>query len=195
MNKIEKFDGILRTMSPRQGLEEFLTYLHGTDFYTAPASTKYHGAREGGLLDHSLEVYEQLDMLLCMYEDNDMLQNSISKGSVALCGLLHDICKADFYATELRNNKNEQGVWEKVPFYTIKDRYPLGHGEKSVIILQRFMQLSIDETLAIRWHMAGFDDVSSSYGGRQALSAAMDQCKLITLLHMADLAASNLMEV
>ena len=171
----------------RPGMENLFTWLTDkSDFFTAPASTKYHGAKEGGLVEHSLEVYKNLDRIIksSIFD----MQAVISKDSAIVVALLHDICKANFYTVQMRNAKNEQtGQWEKVPFYAIEDQFPYGHGEKSVLIVREFIQLSVEEMMAIRWHMGAFG--SESYAERQALSAAMDKYPLILALQMADLAA------
>lgn len=179
----QKFKNLL-LQTGRIGMEGLLKYIGSTDFYTAPASTHFHGAHEGGLLEHSLEVYENLKKMQDTYRANE------NNDSMIIAALLHDICKVNFYKLDFRNAKNEIGVWEKVPYYTIDDQMPLGHGEKSVMILQRFIRLTPDEIYAIRWHMGGFDDTARSYGGGQALSGAMSKCKLLVLLCMADLAAN-----
>jgi len=170
----------------RSGINKLISHLeYETDFFVAPASTKYHGACNGGLLAHSLAVYEQLNRILRL---NNL---EYKQDSVIITALLHDVCKANFYETATRNVKNEKtGFWEKVPYIIINDKLPLGHGEKSVIILQQYISLTIDEIMAIRWHMAGFDDAGRQYGGGQALSTAMSQYPLICALHMADLAAN-----
>lgn len=176
----------------RAGIDKLIEHIRKkTDFYKAPASTRFHGAYEGGLLQHSVNVYHHLNMLAELYSANFLLRDGIYNGSVAICSLLHDICKADFYGTEYRNKKNEQGVWERVPVYVVQDGFPVGHGEKSVILLQRFIELRDDEILAIRWHMGGFDDAArGGFGSSNALSAAMEKSNLAVLLHMADLAAT-----
>lgn len=179
----QKFKNML-LQTGRIGMEGLLKYIGSTDFYTAPASTHFHGAHEGGLLEHSLEVYENLKKM------QDTYFASANNDSMIIAALLHDICKVDFYKPDFRNVKNEIGVWEQIPCYTINDQMPLGHGEKSVMILQRFIRLTPDEIYAIRWHMGGFDDTARSYGGGQALSGAMSKCKLLVLLCMADLAAN-----
>ncbi|WP_110953684.1 HD domain-containing protein [Anaerosinus massiliensis] len=181
----EKFLSLLRSTN-RDGIENFINYLENqTDFFTAPASTKYHGAYEGGLLEHSLDVYDHMSKLCHMYELDD-----ISEASVIITSLLHDICKVNFYKIDYRNRKNEKGVWEQVAFYRIDDTVPLGHGEKSVIMLQQFIALTLDEIMAIRWHMGSFS--GSDYTTTQSLSKAMEQHRIVTLLHMADLAAGYL---
>ena len=111
----------------------------------------------------------------------------------ALCGLLHDICKAQFYKISTRNVKNDEtGQWEKRPFYTVEDAFPYGHGEKSVYLIERFVRLKPAEAMAIRWHMGGFDD--SVKGGSFAISTAFDRYPLAVKLHLADLEATYLME-
>lgn len=179
--KKEFIDTLLKSTN-RTGLNYLINYLDNkTDFFTAPASTRYHGAYEGGLLVHSLAVYKWMNLLNTPPMDG---------GSIAVVALLHDICKANFYTTELRNRKNKKGVWEKYPVYTINDQLPLGHGEKSVIMIEEYMQLSDDEIMAIRWHMGSYDDAAKSYGGGITLGTAMNKCPLLVFLHMADMAAT-----
>ncbi len=170
--------------SGRENIEDLIRYLdEETDFFSAPASTRFHGSCEAGLLEHSLAVYDNLCRLAAAYE------LPLSAAEVTICALLHDVCKANFYKRGSRNRKNPvTGAWEQVPVYEIEDLLPLGHGEKSVMLLQQYIWLSREEMLAIRWHMGGFDD-SASGMGRRALSQAMSSCSLVTALHMADLAA------
>ena len=178
-----QFTGLLM-QSERKGVEQLIHYLEEeTDFFTAPASTKYHGACEGGLMEHSLAVYDNLLKITTLYG------LTISSDSLIICALLHDLCKANFYKRGLRNRKNsDTGIWEQVEVYEVNDQLPLGHGEKSVMIAQRYILLSSEEMLAIRWHMGGFDDAASGVGGR-TLSMAMSRHPLVAALHMADLAA------
>jgi hypothetical protein len=168
----------------RPGIASLINYLeYETDFFTAPASSQHHGACEGGLLDHSLAVHDNLLKIgKEFFDDYDPY-------SFALVALLHDVCKANFYKVDYRNKKNEYGQWDRVPYYAIDDQLPYGHGEKSVMIVSRFIQLSIEEQMGIRWHMCGFDDAARSYGGGQVLSTAMGKFPLITALHAADLMA------
>ena len=112
--------------------------------------------------------------------------------TIAVCGLLHDICKANFYGVEMRNRKNDKGQWEQYPFYIVNDQLPYGHGEKSVYIINGFMKLTREEAMAIRWHMGGFDE--SVKGGSHAMSDAFSQFPLAVLLHVADLQATYLDE-
>lgn len=169
----------------REGITQLSTFLQESDFFVAPASARNHNSYKGGLVEHSIKVYQSLDQLsklnLC----------AIPEESRLIVSLLHDICKVNFYKETTRNVKKE-GVWMQEPYYSIEDSYPLGHGEKSVIILQRFINLTQDEIMAIRWHMMGFDDSARGYGGSLALREAANRYPLITLLHIVDLSACYL---
>ena len=168
----------------RPEIETLAEYIeHETDFFTAPASSKYHGAHEGGLVEHSIAVYDNL------VEVNAGFSQDYKRDTFIIIALLHDLCKANYYTIEYRNRKNESGQWEKYPCYIVNDQLPYGHGEKSVMIIQKFIQLTDEEIAAIRWHMGGFDDAARSYGGGQALSAAMAKWPLVVALQMADLAS------
>lgn len=170
----------------REGSQALLEWILESDFFTAPASTKYHGAHEGGLAEHSLHVFYRLKKL-CIAEYGELKDME----SIAICGLLHDLCKTNFYAVSTRNVKNEKtGMWEKQPYYTVVDKFPLGHGEKSVFLIERFLRLTPEEALSIRWHMGGFDDAAKGY----ALTGAYERCPLALLLHMADMMATYLDE-
>lgn len=171
----------------REGADKLLKWLESSDFFTAPASTRFHGDYPGGLCEHSLHVYARLHEL-CRHFHIDA-----SDETIAVCGLLHDICKADFYKQTTRNRKNEQtGQWENVPYYEVDDRVPYGHGEKSVYILSGFMRLSREKAMAVRWHMGGFDEAVR--GGSYSMSRAYEMYPLAVLLHMADLAATYIDE-
>ena len=185
MSAKQEFIEIFKENIKRPGSEKLLEWLSQSDFFIAPASTKYHSAFEGGLVQHSLNVYKLLKKRCAEY--------GITDGeSIAICGLLHDICKANFYTISYRNAKNERGVWEKVPYYTVDDQFPFGHGEKSVFVVERFMRLRENEAIAIRWHMGGFDEAAKS--GGFSISHAYEKYPLAVLLHMADLEATYLSE-
>jgi len=132
----EKFLEIYRQNISRPGADKLLAWLETTDFFEAPASTRFHLSRPGGLVEHSIHVYERLKALVGDgdYLDEYLFGSKAAPGeSIAICGLLHDICKANFYTVEMRNRKNEQGQWEKYPYYVVDDQLPYGHGEKSVL--------------------------------------------------------------
>lgn len=166
----------------REGADKFLKWLQTTDFFTAPASTKYHGSFPGGLCWHSLNVYSRL-----IQE-----KPSGTPETIALVSLLHDVCKTNYYKQTFRNVKNEKtGQWEKEPFYTVEDQLPYGHGEKSVYIIGGFMRLTREEALAIRFHMGAYEG-EKSWG---IVGEAFAMYPLGLLLHVADMKATYFDEV
>lgn len=176
---------ILETVN-RPGIKELIEWLCKHDYFTAPASTMYHSNYEGGLAQHSLNVYRVLKDKAEHYKNL-----SIPSESVILCGLLHDLCKVNFYNLSTRNKKNEiTNKWEKVPFYKVDDQVPLGHGEKSIIILNTFVRLTVDEMYAIRAHMGGYEPKENW----NTVSGCWNKCKWAVLLHAADLEASYIYE-
>ncbi|QAT50018.1 hydrolase [Caproiciproducens sp. NJN-50] len=182
----EEFEEIYLEKIKRNGAAELLAWLNSTDFFTAPASTKFHCACLGGLVQHSVSVYH---VMMEKHFDPE----TDSEESFAICALLHDVCKAQFYKKGTRNVKNEEtGAWEKRPYYTIDDSYPYGHGEKSVFLIERFLRLKTSEAIAIRWHMGGFDD--SARGGSFAISQAYEKYPIAVKLHLSDLESTYLRE-
>lgn len=167
----------------RPGADKLLAWMETMDFFTAPASTRFHGSHEGGLYQHSFTVYKRLCMLL----DNLPDAPQISPESRAVCALLHDLCKVNFYGVEMRNRKNDEtGRWEKVPFYTVNEKFHYGHGEKSVFLIERFMRLTTEEAVAIRYHMGAFRE-----GEAGDYAAACEDYPLTLYLHTADMMASH----
>lgn len=190
--KKEEFLSIYRENITRKGADKLLEYLLSdeSDFFTAPASTRYHGAYAGGLLSHSLNVYHNLKAYLARERCSEVYHMpEYSDESIAISALLHDICKMNFYTVDYRNAKNEQGVWEKVPFYKIDDRLPYGHGEKSVFLIQFFMHLRKEEAMAIRWHM-GFSGPEDA----NTIGRALEMYPLAFALHVADMEATYFLE-
>lgn len=187
----EKFLQIYNEKIKREGADKLLDFLENkSDFFTAPASTRYHNAYEGGLLRHSLNVYE----CLCAYLERERVKNtyklSVSEETAAITALLHDICKVNFYKVSYRNSKNNQtGQWEQVPYYTINDTLPYGHGEKSVYMISGFIKLSREEAMAIRWHM-GFSGIED----KNTIGAALEKYPLAFALSVADMEASYFLE-
>ena len=187
-NLKDDFLALCREKIKRDGINELLEWLENdSDFFTAPASTRFHGNHHGGLLEHSMNVYNALCSLSGLYPE---LQ--IPEETIAIVALFHDICKANYYKSDTRNVKNDAGKWEKVPCYTTDDQFPIGHGEKSVILILKCMDLTTDEIMAIRWHMAGYD--AAVKGGDQGISKAYEICPVAVLLHLADMLATYLME-
>lgn len=193
----DRFIGLCQQLITRPGADKLLAWLETTDFFEAPASTRFHLSHPGGLVEHSIHVYHRLHDLFVSERQNRENEPFIElsdseEETIAICVLLHDICKANFYAVEMRNRKNEQGQWEKYPFYVVNDQLPYGHGEKSVYIISGFMKLTREEAMAIRRHM-GFSDNDFRAGGF-SVGNAFEKFPLALLTHMADLQATYLDE-
>ena len=182
----EEFLSLLRS-TKREGMEKLIEFIEKTDFFKAPASTKYHGNYEGGLLEHSMKVYEILKEKV----KNSPIEINVSEESLIIIALLHDICKVNFYKVDYRNAKNEFGEWEKVPYYTIEDTIPYGHGEKSVMMLTEYIKLTSEEKYCIRWHM-GFTEPKDLYS---TLGQAFKKYPLALLVHEADLEDTYLFNI
>ncbi|MBQ9942585.1 MAG: HD domain-containing protein [Christensenellaceae bacterium] len=177
----EEFLKLLRSTG-RDGMEDLIAWMENeSDFFTAPASTRTHGAYEGGLLIHSLSVYR----ILSNFTKNIP---GVDKASVIICALLHDLCKANFYIRTVRNVKIPgERRWEEVQGYGIEDTLPLGHGEKSVYMAMRYIRLTEEEAMGIRWHMGGYDDSARAYAGGQAQAAAFTKYPLAAAVAIADM--------
>lgn len=187
-------DEFIRTYSEkitRPGSDKLLAYLTGenSDFFTAPSSTRFHGSYEGGLLEHSLNVYHCLTDYLERQRTKELYNMNYNEETIAIVSLLHDLCKVNFYTVDYRNAKNDQGVWEKVPYYTIDDQLPYGHGEKSVYIISGFMRLTREEAFAIRYHM-GFSGVED----KNSIGKAFEMFPLAFALSVADMEATYYLE-
>ena len=185
-----EFVEIFTTHIKREGAKELLDFILLTDFFTAPASTRFHSAYAGGLAEHSIKVYKRL-LMLVQNEYGENWQDTISAESVAICGLLHDVCKINTYKVEMRNTK-ENGVWVQKPYFTTEDPMPYGHGEKSVYMVNGFMRLTREEAMAINWHMGPYD--MRVKGGSFALSDVFYLYPTAMLMYMADLQAAYLDE-
>lgn len=178
MDNKERFISICKTIN-RPGIDDLMKWLESSDFYTCPASTRYHEAYPGGLLEHSLNVYDAFQRLRKAYSEFE-----ISDESAAIVTLFHDLCKVNCYASEKRNRKNEYGQWETYDAYTFKEKFCFGgHGSKSVFLVQHFMKLLPEEAVAINSHMGGYD-------GNKDVINAYEQCFLAWLLHVADESAT-----
>lgn len=207
----QAFISIARENISRPGIDRLLAYLDTTDFFTAPCSTKFHLNVKGGLCEHSLNVYKALldiysaylikDNALpdststlaydeALHKDNNVDDRSIIE-TLTIISLFHDLCKANYYKQEMKSVK-VGNAWTQQPVYVTDDQLPLGHGEKSVILLEKFIDLSAEEMLAIRWHMSGFDNAVK--GGEWSLSTAIQKTKLVAALQLADQIATHLME-
>lgn len=190
MDKKQEFINIFDEYILREGAQELKNYLLRSDFFRAPASMRYHCAFEGGLCEHSVNTYHRL-LKNVQHEYGDAWEQTVSHESIAVCGLLHDVCKIDYYKQDFRNVK-ENGEWVRKPCYTKEEALPFGHGEKSVYIINSFIRLTREEAMAINWHMGGFD--YRAKGGDQSISDAYCKYHLAVLLHVSDLEATYIDE-
>ena len=189
MSNKERFIEIYKSKITREGADKLLDYLLTSDFFTAPASARFHSSYEGGLLDHSLNVYD----CLVSYLDTDRAREfgfNYSDESVAIVALLHDLCKVGVYKKGFRNVKDEKGTWQRVDTFEFDDQLPYGHGEKSVYIISGYMRLTREEAFAIRYHMG----YSSEREDPRNVSAAFEMFPLAFALSTADSEATYYIE-
>ena len=186
----EEFIEIFKEKITRPGADTLLNYLENkSDFFTAPASARYHCAYEGGLCEHSLNVYHCLVDYLQRERVQELYGLEYSEESVAIVALLHDVCKVGCYKPSTRNVKDANGTWHSVPTYQFDDPLPYGHGEKSVYIVNGFIRLSREEAMAIRWHM-GFSGTEDN----RTVGQAFQKYPLAFALATADMEASYFLE-
>lgn len=194
---IERFEALLRSTN-RDGIESLIDFIRKSDFYTAPASTRFHSCHEGGLLEHSLNVYDRLEQ---KYQDEAWKDMNVTEANVIISALLHDLCKSYYYGTEIKNKKvySEHGTksdsngrfdWVSAPAYVVDDKIPYGHGEKSVMMIEEFIKLEPVERYAIRWHM-GFTESKENWN---TLGVAIRKYPLVLAIHSSDLEATYLLE-
>ena len=188
----QKILSLLKSID-RPGIEQVTDYLIKSDFFTAPASTKYHGNFEGGLAEHSYNVYELFKF------KNKQYNLELPEETVIIAALLHDLCKTDFYKKGIKNVKQGKKInyrgqevdnWIEKEVWEVDDSYPIGHGEKSVILLQQFMRLTFEEIILIRWHMGGFEGKDNSL----TMYNAYKMFPACVALHTADMEASYFLE-
>ena len=168
-----------------------------SDFFTAPASSKYHGSYEGGLCNHSLNVYYSLKNLAQNFLSYEIDQEGnqhfkYSEDSLKIVGLLHDISKANYYEKYFRNVKDEKGNWVQVPEYKVRDdRFIFGSKEQTAeFMVSNFIPLTVDERISIL-HSSG----GQAYDSTQTnVATIFNACELTTLLHTADLLSTFVLE-
>ena len=187
----KKFIEIYKAKIKREGADELLAFLEGSDFFTAPASTRYHGSHAGGLCEHSINVYECLCDYLARPRVKEKYGMNYSEETVAIVSLLHDICKTNFDVETTRNVK-ENGVWKTVPYYSIEDQLPYGHGEKSVYMISAYMKLTRDEAFAIRYHMGFAESNNVTYINN--VGKAYEMFPIAFAVSVADMEASYYLE-
>lgn len=184
----------------REGLDKVLAYLEKSDFYTAPSSTRFHLNEDGGLCLHSMNVFEAACKIYnemakpAIVNSTSPFTEEVSMESIAIATLFHDLCKIKLYHKTERWKKDDKNRWVSYPGYEVKDDFPLGHGEKSCLMLSWYMRLKPEEMLAIRWHMGMFDMGESGTPLRMSFFSATDKSPLVSIVHAADFLTSNLWE-
>ena len=190
MDSKEVFLQIYRDNIHREGSDALLDYLeHKSDFFTSPASARFHGSYPSGLCEHSVNVYRCLEAYLERERVRELYGLDYAPETVALVSLLHDVCKIGCYRGGTRNVKGPDGKWQSVPTFFYEDNLPYGHGEKSVYILSGFLRLTREEAMAIRWHM-GF----SGDEDKRLVGQAFQQYPLAFALSVADMEATYFLE-
>lgn len=192
-NLREQFLAIARNDIHRQGIDNLLKYLEESDFFVAPASTKYHGCYEGGLVQHCIDVYNALhDELAFIYGDNYLAV--YSEETIAIVSLFHDLCKIGRYVAGTRNVKDSvTKQWHEEPTYFYNDQaMEMGHGAASVYTVQKFIDLNDFEAQAIFWHMGAYD--ISNYMSLNGLGSAYEKNTLAFALHRADMMATYVID-
>ena len=184
----------------REGLDKVLAYLEKSDFYTAPSSTRFHLNEDGGLCLHSMNVFEAACKIYnemakpAIVNGTSPFTEEVSMESIAIATLFHDLCKIKLYHKTERWKKDDKNRWVSYPGYEVKDDFPLGHGEKSCLMLSWYMRLKPEEMLAIRWHVGMFDMGESGTPLRMSFFSATDKSPLVSIVHAADFLTSNLWE-
>lgn len=181
----QNFCRLLRS-TERQNVDAVIVELERLGFFEAPASRKDHNSMPGGLLKHSLNVYR---VALEISRDMSHLlpDFEISDDSLIVASLLHDICKAPRYL----NSSQVNGEYQKN-----YNHLPVGHGEKSVIMLLRLgFEMTDDEMLAIRWHMAPWQLALNNTEMVEDFRHAELSCPLVSIIQAADRLAAKILEV
>ncbi len=191
MNNKQRFEEIYKSTVKRDGADKMWDYLtsSASDFFIAPASARFHGAYEGGLLEHSLNVYDCLYDYVKRERAKKLYNMDFDDETLAIVSLLHDVCKINCYKPGFRNVKDESGTWQRVPTFEFDDKMPYGHGEKSVYIINGYMRLSREEAFAIRYHM-GFSGVEDA----RSVGQAFEMYPLAFALSVADMEATYYIE-
>lgn len=194
--KVNFVDTTLRSTG-RTGIDKVIEFLYNTDFFTAPSSTRFHSNYYGGLLDHSILVYScAVKLREDMLELKPDFTDQFPEDSIIITTLLHDICKVCYYVPAQKWKKDENDRWQSYSGYNVVDNFPIGHGEKSVIILQQIgLVLNVEEMLAIRFHMGLWSSSNVDYGsGEKTFYKALDKCPLMVIVQNADFMSSSLLE-
>ena len=192
----EEFLNLLRS-TEREGIEDLIEALEEMGFFTAPASANHHLNVEGGLLEHSLNTCKAA---LAIYEGlkplDPSMEKEVRRDSIILSSLLHDVCKSDIYKRSVNKRKNNVGQWEDVEGYSVSYKnFPMGHGEKSVILLLcNGLSLYDDEMLAIRWHMGAWGINMNSFEDQRCYDTSRKLYPLVSIIQAADGLAASILE-
>ena len=192
----EEFLNLLRS-TEREGIEDLIEALEEMGFFTAPASANHHLNVEGGLLEHSLNTCKAA---LAIYEGlkplDPSMEKEVRRNSIILSSLLHDVCKSDIYKRSVKKRKNNVGQWEDVEGYSVSYKnFPMGHGEKSVILLLcNGLSLYDDEMLAIRWHMGAWGINMNSFEDQRCYDTSRKLYPLVSIIQAADGLAASILE-
>ena len=192
----EKFIRLLRSTN-RAGIENVISWLEQSDFFVAPASTVFHGNYEGGLAEHSYEVaLTAKDLRDMLIKRKPEIEQQVSRESIIIAALLHDVCKTNIYKKTTKYRKNDYNQWETYEAYIVDySELPVGHGEKSVIRLLRLgLEMTDDEILAIRWHMSAWDMPFQSVEAKGNLFVAKEKSPLLSIIQAADELTSALID-
>ena len=189
MDNKEEFLQICKQNIKRDGADKLISWLETTDFFTCPASTKFHLMCEGGLCQHSMNVFDRLcDECKAegIFDYTTTKQTSEIMETLAIVGLFHDLCKVNFYTVSERNVKNEYGEWIKVPYYAVENQGILvGHGYKSARLVNKYLSITDEEYMAIVHHMGYSSDDNIAN-----VSEIFNKSQLALLLHIADTKAT-----
>ncbi len=196
----QQFIALCHEHIDREGLNDLLAYMESHDFFTAPSSTRFHLNEPGGLCKHSLNVFE---MAKGIYEHiigpkiqagESIFKKEVSLESIAVVSLFHDLCKMDFYRETEKFRKDANGRWEKYQAFEVNDIFPFGHGEKSCLFLNKYIHMTKEELLAVRWHMGMFEMTDYGTSTRPAFYAAMEVSPLVSIIQCADMLSANTLE-
>lgn len=193
---VKEFEDALSSIE-REGIDKVIDYCREHDMYTAPSSTKFHLSVKGGLLQHSLNVYNIARNIMDKNEDGTLSYKvngvevcRVTEDTLKIATLLHDFCKMDTYKPYYKTVEHSDGSISKVKSYKFDEDLPMGHGDKSVYLLNGIISLTEEEACAIRWHMGAFGNESNSMG----FSKAVSKYPIIWCIHSADMQAAQFME-
>lgn len=186
-DNFDEFMTIVQSIQFKRNPDKFIQFLTQGDFFITVAARAHHDNVPGGLYNHSKKVFNSMRIL------NKVSKEKYSDQSLFYMSFGHDICKINMYKEKQQWYKDQNNKWQSKPGWQIVDDFPVGHGQKSIILMLKYVQLTKEQMLAIRWHMGGFDDYVRDYIGRFTYDAAQDMTPLTRMLHIADLMSVSVM--